>query len=100
MPNIEMSIPHSIGKEEALSRIKKLFGNVETRFPGQLKDVKQEWNDNEGSFSFSIMNMPVSGKLTVINNDVALDGKLPLAASLFQGKIKEVIMEEAKKVLS
>jgi hypothetical protein len=25
---------------------------------------------------------------------------LPLAASLFQGKIKEVIMEEAKKVLS
>lgn len=100
MPNIEMSIPHSIGKDEALSRIKKLLGNVQSKFSGQIKDVKEEWNDNEGSFSFSVMSMPVSGKLTVNNNDVALDGKLPMAAALFQGKIKEVIMEEAKKVLS
>ena len=100
MPNIEMSIPHSIGQEEALNRIKKLLDNVQTQFSGQLKDVQQDWKNNEGSFSFSVMNMPVSGKLTVNNGDVALDGKLPLAASLFQGKIKEVIMEEAKKVLS
>lgn len=100
MPNIEMSIPHSIGKEEAMIRIQKLLGNVQQRFAGQLKDVSQDWNDNEGTFSFSVMNMPVSGRLTVNNSDVALDGKLPLAASLFQGKIKEVIMEEAKKVLS
>jgi len=100
MPNIEMSLPHSIGKEEALSRIKNLLGNVQSRFAGQLQNVQQDWNDNEGSFSFSVMNMPVSGRLTVNNNDVALDGKLPLAAALFKGKIKEVIMEEAKKVLS
>ncbi|MBL7698194.1 MAG: polyhydroxyalkanoic acid system family protein [Chitinophagaceae bacterium] len=100
MPNIEMSIPHSLGQQEALDRIQKLLGNVQDRFSGQLKDVQQNWNGNEGSFSFSVMNMPVSGKLTVNNGDVALDGKLPLAASLFQGKIKEVIMEEAKKVLS
>jgi hypothetical protein len=69
MPNIEMSIPHSIGKDDALNRIKDLLGNVQTRFSGQLKDVKQEWNENEGSFSFSVMNMPVSGKLTVNNGD-------------------------------
>jgi len=100
MPNIAMNIPHSIGKEEALNRIKNLLGNVQSKFSGQIKDVKEEWNDNEGSFSFSVMNMPVSGKLTVNNGDVSLDGKLPPAASLFQGKIKEVIMEEAKKVLS
>ena len=100
MTNIEMSIPHSIGRDEALSRIKSLLGNVQSKFSGQIKDVTQEWNDNEGSFSFSIMGMPVSGKLMVNNNDVALDGKLPMAAALFQGKIREVIMEEAKKVLS
>ncbi|HUQ66268.1 MAG TPA: polyhydroxyalkanoic acid system family protein [Flavitalea sp.] len=100
MSNITMSIPHSIGKEEALSRIKNLLGNVQTKFAGQLKDVKQEWTNNEGTFSFSVMNMPVSGKLSVSNEEVALDGKLPLAATLFQGKIKEVIMEEAKKILS
>ena len=95
-----MNIPHSLTQEEALNRIQQLLSNVQQRFAGQLKDVKQDWTGNEGSFSFSVMNMPVSGKLTVNNNDVALDGKLPLAASLFQGKIKEIIMEEGKKVLS
>jgi hypothetical protein len=30
---------------------------------------------------------------------VALDSKLPMAAAMFQGKIKSVILEEAKKVL-
>ena len=52
MPSIEMSIPHTIGQEEALNRIKKLLDNVQTRFSGQLKDVQQDWNNNEGSFSF------------------------------------------------
>ena len=100
MPNIEMNIPHSLDQNEALNRIRKLLSNVEKRFSGQLKDVQQEWNNNEGSFSFSVMNMPVSGTLKVNEGDVLLDGKIPLAASLFKGKIKSVIMEEAKKVLS
>lgn len=100
MPNIEMNIPHSLGQEEALKRIQQLLDNVQQRFGGQIKDIQQDWSNNEGTFSFSVMNMPVSGKLTVNNNDVALDGKLPMAAALFQGKIKEIIMEEGKKVLS
>lgn len=94
-----MNIPHSLGREEAMNRIRQLLENVQQRFAGQVSDIRQDWSDNEGTFSFSVMNMPVSGKLTVNNNDVALDGKLPLAASLFQGKIKAVIMEEARKVL-
>jgi hypothetical protein len=100
MPNIEMNIPHSLGREEAMNRIRQLLGNVQQRFAGQVSDIQQNWTDNEGTFSFSVMNMPVSGKLTVNNNDVELDGKLPLAAVLFQGKIKSLIMEEAKKVLT
>ena len=100
MPNIEMNIPHSLGQEEALSRIRKLLGNVQSRFAGQLNDIQEEWNENEGSFSFSVMNIPVSGKLRVNNGDIALDGKIPLIAAPFSGKIKSVIMEEAKKVLS
>lgn len=100
MASLEMHIPHQLSQEEALSRIQKLLLNVQTRFADQVKDVHEEWNDNVGIFSFSVMNMPVSGRLTVDGGAVELDGKIPLAASLFKGKIKEVIMEEAKKILS
>ncbi len=93
-----MSIPHQLGKEEALNRIQSVLKNVEAKFGNQVSDLQQDWQSNTGNFSFRVMNMPVSGTLIVNDNDVALD--LPAAAAMFQGKIKSIILEEARKVLS
>lgn len=100
MSNLSMNIPHQLGKEEALNRIQSVLKNVEAKFGNQISDLQQDWQGNTGNFSFRVMNMPVSGILTVNDNDVALDSKLPMAAAMFQGKIKSVILEEARKVLS
>jgi hypothetical protein len=100
MSKLEMNIPHELGQEEALTRVQTLLKRIQMQFGSQVQDVQEEWHGNQGSFSFKVMNMPVSGTLTVNNADVALDSKLPLAAAMFSGKIKSVIMEEAKKVLS
>ena len=100
MSNLSMSIPHQLGKEEALNRIQSVLKNVEAKFGSQVSDLQQDWQSNTGNFSFRVMNMPVSGTLTVNDNDVALDSKLPMAAAMFQGKIKSIILEEARKVLS
>ena len=91
----------TVKKNNALyESIKSLLEKVQAQFGNQVQDLRQEWKGNTGVFSFTVMNMPVSGTLTVNTGNVALDSKLPMAASLFQGKIKSVIMEEAKKVLS
>lgn len=95
-----MNIPHQLGKEEARTRIQSLLQQVQSRYGAQVQDLNEEWNGDTGTFSFKVMNMAVSGTLTVNDNEVALNSKLPLAASMFQGQIKNVIMEEAKKVLS
>ena len=100
MSNLSMSIPHQLGKEEALNRMHSVLKNVEAKFGNQVSDLQQDWQSNTGNFSFRVMNMPVSGTLTVNDNDVALDSKLPAAAAMFQGKIKSIILEEARKVLS
>jgi hypothetical protein len=100
MSKLEMNIPHQLDQQEAISRVQNLMKRVESQFGAQVKDVEQEWNGNQGRFSFKVMNMPVSGTLTVNQTDVALDSQLPMAAAMFSGKIKSVIMEEAKKVLS
>ena len=100
MSKLEMNIPHQLTQEEALKRIQTLLKRVESQFGAQVQDMQQDWNGNRGDFSFRVMNMPVSGTLTVNEGDVALDSKLPMAAAMFSGKIKSVIMDEAKKVLS
>lgn len=100
MSKLEMNIPHQLEQQEALIRIQTLLKRVEAQFGSQVQDMQQEWSGNEGKFSFKVMNMPVSGTLTVNQTDVSLDSQLPFAAAMFSGKIKSVIMEEAKKVLS
>ena len=97
---MQMSIPHQLSQEEAQQRIREVLKNVEARFGGQVKDLQQDWNGNEGKFSFTVMNMPISGTLMINNSDISLDSKLPFAVSFFEGKIREVILEEAKKVLN
>lgn len=100
MSKLEMNIPHQLDQTEAQNRIQSLLQKVQLQFGNQVQDLKQDWNGNTGEFSFTVMSMPISGTLTVNANNVALDSKLPMAAAMFQGKIKSVIMEEAKKVLS
>ena len=73
MSNLSMSIPHQLGKEEALNRIQSVLKNVEAKFGNQVSDLQQDWQSNTGNFSFRVMNMPVSGTLIVNDNDVALD---------------------------
>jgi len=100
MPSIHVHIPHQLSKEEALERIQTLLQRVKSQFGDKVKDVQEEWHGDSGSFSFSIMGFDVSGKLNVSNSQVGLDGKIPVAAAFFKGKIKSVIMEEAQKVLN
>jgi hypothetical protein len=45
------------------------------------------------------MGFDISGTLTVNENSVGLDAELPFAASLFKGKIRELIEEKAGELL-
>ena len=99
MPNIEMNIPHKLSQEEALLRIQSLLQKVKAKFANAIRDLKEEWNGNIGSFSFTVKGYEVSGILTVKPSSVELDGKIPFAAAFFKGKIKSVIATEAEKIL-
>ncbi len=96
---MQINIPHQLSQEEVHRRAGEVLKSVEQKFAGQVKDLQQEWDGNNGKFSFTVMGMSVSGTLTINPSDILLESKLPLAATFFEGKIKETILEEAKKVL-
>lgn len=100
MASIEMSIPHKLSQQEARRRIQELLPKMKSDYADQIKDLQEEWNDNTGRFSFSIMGFAVSGTLTVNESTVDLDGNLPFAAAFFKGKIKSVIQEKAEQILA
>ena len=99
MASLNMSIPHELEAGDALNKVQGLLQNVKKQYGDKVTNLREEWHGNTGIFSFNIMGYDISGRLMVKDKEVELDGNLPFAASLFKGKIKSLIEQEAQKVL-
>lgn len=95
-----MSVPHQLPQPEAMKRIKGLLESLKAENLGRINDLREEWSDNVGTFSFSAMGFPVSGTLAVGPADIELSGELPLAATFFKSKIESTIRERAAELLA
>lgn len=99
MPKLNMAMPHKLSQDEALRRIKTFLGEVKAQFADKIGDLREQWNENTGTFSFSAMGFSVSGTLTVKGSEVELSGDLPFAAAFFRGKIESTIRKRAESLL-
>lgn len=100
MARLDMAVSHRLTQDEAVARIKTLLGEVKKQFADKISDLREDWNGNNGKFSFSAMGFSVSGNLVVKPDKVELTGNLPFAASFFKGKIESTIRERAKTLLA
>lgn len=100
MPKLNMAFSHQLPQEEALRRIKNFLGELKKQYANLIGNLREEWSGNTGSFSFSAMGFPVSGILTVEQNEVQFFGNLPLSAVFFKRKIESTIREKATALLA
>jgi hypothetical protein len=100
MPKISLSVPHSLEQDVALEKVRGLLDSVKAEHGDRISGLREEWQGNTGKFSFSIMGFPVSGSLVVESSQVNLDGKIPLMAMPFKDKVKNIIMEQAQRILA
>jgi hypothetical protein len=97
MPNFNLDVPHSLGRDAAIERLKTFMDKVRHR--DDVSDLEETWNENVQSFSFKTYGFKIEGAATVEEDRVKLDGKLPLAAAPFRGKIEGSIREGLEKTL-
>ncbi|MGL4511892.1 MAG: polyhydroxyalkanoic acid system family protein [Lacipirellulaceae bacterium] len=99
MPKFDLSVPNPLGKEQAVARLHGFSEKLRTQYADQLSDFQQSWAGDRSDFSFSAMGFRISGSLTVEEERVRVEGDLPLAATLFRGRITGVIQEQLGKLL-
>jgi hypothetical protein len=99
MPDIRVSIPHQLGKPEALKRVRTLLTNVKRNHGDQVNNLQERWHDNGARFSFNAMGFDVSGELIVGEREVTVTGKLPWLAGMFKGQIEDTIRDQASELL-
>jgi hypothetical protein len=99
MPSIQVTVHHKLTEHEAMSRIKNLITQLKHEHGDKVSNITEEWHARTGKFSFAFHGLALSGTVDLHPGTVEIHGKLPLAVSLFRGKIKEVIKKKANELL-
>ena len=100
MPAFQVNVPHNLGKEQALERVKSFLEKVAERYKDQVSKMEGTWVDNVLKFAMTTYGFTISGTLTVDENVAHIDGQLPFAAMAFKGKIEKTIADELGKRLA
>lgn len=100
MPKLSIDIPHVLGQDEALRRVKAKFAAARDEHQDRVSDFKEEWRDHIFSFAFRALGMAVSGTVAVEAERIKLAAQLPLAAMLMKSTIEAHIRREVDALLA
>lgn len=86
-----VTIPHSLGKEEAIRRLKSGLGSASANLP-VLKIDEETWTDNRLAFRFTALGQTAEGTADVEDDSVRIEVVLPW----FLQKVTEVVQSTIK----
>jgi hypothetical protein len=100
MPRLTLTVPHSVGSDEAKRRLKDKLAAALSEHGDRLSDFREEWRDHALSFGFRALGMAVTGTVAVEPEQVRVDADLPFAAMLFKGAIEQRLRQEVSTLLA
>jgi hypothetical protein len=94
-----VNIPHRLGKDEALRRIKAGLGRAETEFARLITIENQTWDGDRLTFSVKSLGQRASGTIDVNEAAVRLEVTLPWLLSRFAHAAQRVIGQKGHLML-
>ena len=94
-----VSIPHSLGKDEALRRIKSGLGNARSNYSQFLNIEQETWAGDRLSFKVAALGQHASGNIEVRETDVQLEVTLPWLLQKLAERITPAIRKEGVLML-
>ena len=81
-----VSIPHKLGKDEAIRRMKAGLESAKTQYANLIQINEEIWSGNRLAFNITAMKQQASGSLDVADDHVRVEVVLPwLLAGLAHG---------------
>ena len=100
MPALSLVVPHSLGQEEATTRLKEGFGDIRQTYQQHVSDLQESWDGSVLTYSFKTFGFTIKGTVAVEPSEVKLEAGLPLAAMMFKGTIEKQILDQMNKLLA
>ena len=92
-------IPHRLGKDEALRRIKAGIGRAKSEFTWLLSLEEEVWTDDRLSFRVTALGQRASGFIDVYEAGVRLEVTLPWLLARFAQAAQRVIGQKGQLML-
>lgn len=92
---MRIAVDHNTSKEIARQKVEQRLGQLLSQFGGHAEDMEHEWLGDTLRFKGKARGLKVEGTVEVTDAAVIIDGKLPLIAMAFEGKIREAVQREA-----
>ncbi len=96
---MKVELNHDLGTEKGITCAEKILAGLAEEHKGEFSDLKQEISGNTVKFSLKAKGMNLSGKISVFEDTVVIESKLPFAARMFQGMIEEMIKDNADRMM-
>jgi hypothetical protein len=97
--SLVVSIPHRLGREEALRRLKNGLGQAGANF-GHLFTVEEEtWIDSHLQFRIRALGQTASGSIDVADEHVRLEVFLPWLLAKLVERLQPLIRKEGTLLL-
>jgi Putative polyhydroxyalkanoic acid system protein (PHA_gran_rgn) len=94
-----ISVPHRLGKAEALRRLKSDLGGASASFGHLFSINEQTWTGDRLEFRVTALGQAVHGSIDVANDDVRLEVFLPWLLALLGETLQPLIRREGTLLL-
>src|SRR4051794_12702735 len=95
---IVVTLPHGLGKAEAVKRLQSSFSDAQSSGAGFFV-FKNQWSGDHLDFRASLLGQSTSGTLDVAEDHVRLEVRLPWLLSLLANKAKALVQKQGKLML-
>lgn len=96
---VVVSIPHHLGKAEALRRLQSGLGRASAAFGDKLSVVEQTWTGDHADFRIGLFGQSTSGTIDVAEDHVRLEVQLPWMIAMLAEKAKALIHKQGQLLL-
>lgn len=101
MPRISETFSHTLGKEEAIRRIRLKAEEEKVSKANFVTDTTEHWvGDDHVDFTMNIFNYSIEGMLDVNDTTVSVVLVLPMVATVATGMIRDQLRQEIAGLLS
>lgn len=94
-----VSVPHQLGREEAVRRLKDGLRWAREKYGAVVSIQQEDWTGNHLAFRVAVLGQAASGLIDVSDTDVTLSVELPWLLARFAEKAQTMLQRQGHLLL-